>query len=340
MTHRQRFARLMSFQGVDRLPVIEWAGYWDQTLARWRREGLPAELAEPFDVRRHLGLDPYRQMWVGTFGPEAPQPPAHGAGIVADLREYESVLPRLYPQPGRSGGVDLELLRRWAAQQHRGQIVVWITLDGFFWFPRKLLGIQPHLYAFYDQPALMHRINSDLLDFHLRVLEEMLKVLTPDFMTFAEDMSYNHGPMISRAQFEEFLAPYYRRIAPLLRQAGVRVLVDSDGDVTDMVEWMLSVGVEGFLPLERMAGVDVSELRRRWPKLLMIGAFDKTVMHRGEPAVRGEFERLMPVMRQGGFIPSVDHQTPPGVSLAQYRRYVKLLGEYCRAAANFSAPGQ
>ena len=38
--------------------------------------------------------------------------------------------------------------------------------------------------------------------------------------------------------------------------------------------------------------------------------------------MRAEFERLVPLMKTGGFIPSVDHQTPPGVSLEQYRVYL------------------
>ena len=60
----------------------------------------------------------------------------------------------------------------------------------------------------------------------------------------------------------------------------------------------------------------------------MIGHFNKMVMNRGEQAMREEFERLLPLMRTGGFIPSVDHQTPPGVSLNEYRLYLKLLNEY------------
>ena len=55
---------------------------------------------------------------------------------------------------------------------------------------------------------------------------------------------------------------------------------------------------------------------------------DKMTMNRGEQAMRAEFERLLPMMRAGGFIPSVDHQTPPGVSLDQYRSYLRLLDEY------------
>lgn len=45
-------------------------------------------------------------------------------------------------------------------------------------------------------------------------------------------------------------------------------------------------------------------------------------------AVRTKFERLVPLMKTGGFIPGVDHQTPPDVSLEQYRIYLRLLNEY------------
>ena len=51
-------------------------------------------------------------------------------------------------------------------------------------------------------------------------------------------------------------------------------------------------------------------------------------MHLGEQAMRQEFERILPAMKSGGFIPSVDHQTPPDVSLETYRLYVSLLKEY------------
>jgi uroporphyrinogen-III decarboxylase len=49
--------------------------------------------------------------------------------------------------------------------------------------------------------------------------------------------------------------------------------------------------------------------------------------------MRAEFERILPVMRSGGYIPSVDHQTPPGVSLDNYRIYIKLFKEYTQTAA-------
>ena len=63
----------------------------------------------------------------------------------------------------------------------------------------------------------------------------------------------------------------------------------------------------------------------------MVGHFDKMTMTQGEAAMRAEFERLGPLMKTGGFIPSVDHQTPPGVPLEEYRAYLRLLNEYTTA---------
>jgi hypothetical protein len=105
-------------------------------------------------------------------------------------------------------------------------------------------------------------------------------------------------------------------------------IVDTDGDATLLVPWLQDIGVEGVLPLERQANVDGMALRQQFPTLRMVGHYNKMVMPEGEDAMRREFERLLPLMKTGGFIPSVDHQTPPGVSLSQYRVFRKLLDEY------------
>ena len=322
MNHVERFRAVMNFQPVDRLPQIEWASWWSETLTNWREQGLPAELKTTAEIDQFFGLDPYQQFSFSAR--EATEQPFDWT--VRDMDDYLRILPRLYPDHSEK----IEALRPWAERQRRGEVVVWISLEGFFWFPRTLMGIEPHIYAFYDQPELMHRMNEDLCRFNLRLLDEIAKVCTPTFMTFYEDMSYNHGPMISQQHFDDYLAPYYRRLSPKIQELNIIPVVDTDGDVTMMVPWLLDVGLQGVLPLERQAHVDGMKLRRSFPSLLMVGHYDKMVMNRGEEAIRAEFERLLPLMKTGGFIPSVDHQTPPGVTLEQYRVYLRLLAEYVK----------
>lgn len=328
MNHVERFRALCNFQSVDRLPRWEWAMWWDLTIERWHNEGLPRELSfhRVIEIAEWFGLDPYQQFWFSTTDPTIEATQHHVEGIVSDMDAYLRLRPQLFPDHGPS----IQSMQPWAQRQSQGEAVVWATFEGFFWFPRTLMGFSKLMLAFVDQPELLHRINQDLVDYNLRLLDNMLDVCVPTFMTLAEDMSYNHGPMISKRTFDEFVAPYYRQLIPRLRERNILTFVDTDGDVTMLVPWLTENGIDGVLPLERQAGVDGMKLRDKFPKLLMVGHFDKMTMDRGEAAMREEFERLKPLIKRGGFIPSVDHQTPPGVSLSQYRCYLKLLTEYTK----------
>ena len=331
MNCRERFQAIMNFQKPDRMYLCEWAPWWDKTMTRWKGEGLvirpDAELEEHYAAVRQFGLDLMLQYWIPMRLPEAEAFfRGEGKGYADDEEGYDQLRPFLYPDP--EGFLEPERLERYARICDRGEAVMWITLEGYFWWPRAVMGIEPHLYAFYDNPELMQRINADLCEYHLKVISYVSRYIHPDFMTFAEDMSYNNGPMLSESMFDEFMLPWYQRTIPELKKMGTRVLIDSDGDITKALPWFERAGIEGILPLERQAGVDLLKLRENHPKCLFIGHYDKMVMSRGEDAMRAEFERLLPVMRQGGFIPSVDHQTPPGVSLENYRIYLRLLKEY------------
>ena len=328
MNHVERFRAVMNFQHVDRLPVWEWAMWWDRTIERWHGEGLPADKTSIFDIHDYFGMDPYIQFWFSTTDPTIEATQHHVEGIVSNMDDYVRHRPQLFPDHSAS----IQGMAPWLARQKTGDAVVWITLEGFFWFPRTLMGFEKMMYAYYDEPELIHRINQDLLDFNMQILDQIEKIGCPTFMTIAEDMSYNHGPMVSRGICDEFLTPYYQTLLARVKEMKMLTLVDTDGDVTLLVPWLLDIGIEGVLPLERQAGVDGMRLRQQFPNLRMIGHYDKMVMTKGEEAMRAEFERLLPLVKTGGFIPSVDHQTPPGVSLANYRIYRRLLDEYVRKA--------
>jgi hypothetical protein len=330
MTPRERFLGTLNFdKSVDRLPMVEWAAWWDLTIDRWKKEGLPKDIGWDASLE-YFGLD--KLVCIGMCGGPSSVCPETVPRVVTDEKSYEALRPYLYADSTIEEA--LKQARERKAAHDRGEIIVRLWLDGFFWFPRGLMGIEQHLFAFYDHPGLMHRINSDLTDFSIRAVERLFPVLCPDMVGFAEDMSYNHGPMLSRELFEEFLAPYYRKIIPHIKKYGAKILVDSDGDITSMIPWLTEVGIEGVYPLERQAGVDIARIRRDHPAFLMLGGYDKMVMSQGPEAMRAEFERLLPVMKSGGYVPSVDHQTPPGVSFENYRTYVNLFREYCKKAGH------
>lgn len=333
MTNTERFLKTLNFEKTDRLPIVEWAAWWGATLDRWHAEGLTQEIS--WDrLQNYFGLDYMRRIWMPLEKRCCPKPASHGAPLIFEEDEYEDFKEKyLFPKAG-DPGYDMKLgaLKALKEEHDRGDAVIWFSYDGFFWFPRVLLGIEPHLYSFYDHPELYHRICKDTCDYIISNLDIVFGVLQPEFFVISEDMSYNNGPMISEELFDEFLLPYYNRLIPEIHKRGCKVIIDTDGDVTMMIPWLIKAGIDGVLPLERQAGVDINILRDRYPDFLFLGGFDKMTMTKGREAMKAEFERLMPAMKKGGFIPSVDHQTPPGVSLENYRIYAELLTEYCKKA--------
>jgi hypothetical protein len=330
MKNTERFERLLNGdRGVDRTPVIEWASWWNETYEAWFAQGLP-RVSHPDQLNDYWGHDKLKQFWLPIRDAGCPKPAFHGGPLIEDEDDYAAIRPHLYTDR-LLDQID-GMLKAWVAEHGDEDIAYWFTVDGYFWFPRTLFGIEGHLYAFYDYPELMLEINSDLTAYHKKCLDVLYRHIQPCFMTLAEDMSYNLGPMLSREQYDTFMLPFYKEIVPEIKRRGTKVLIDTDGQVEPLIPWFLEGGIEGILPLERMAGVDVNRIREKYPELIMIGGFDKTQMHLGEAAMRREFERLLPAIRSGRYIPSVDHQTPPDVTIENYGIFMRLLREYAAEA--------
>lgn len=335
MTASERFAAYLAGKPVDRAPVVEWAPWWPLTVERWLGEGLAPELA-PVDVLQdYFGLDKCIWTMITCRTDKTPQPPEYGLGIMEDEEDYEKLKPTLFPDPST---VLSERMYEWLHATHdRGDYLHYLSAEGFFWYPRNMFGIENHLYSFYDYPELYKRMCGEYTDWLAEVFKYVLSRFHFDYVSFNEDMSYNSGPMISKEQFDEFLAPYYRRLIPIIHSYGIPVFVDSDGDITMAVDWYASVGVDGMYPLERQAGADVATYIEKQPQMAFLGHFDKMCMKHGEEAMRAEFERILPSMQKGKVIPATDHQTPPDVSIENYKIYVRLLKEYAAKVTHSDA---
>jgi len=323
MKNRERFHAVMNFKPVDRMPVIEPFVWWNETLKRWYGEGLPKDV----NLYDFFGLDHHHQKWIGP-GPNKNPEREDGLWDIDSFEKYEESKKYHYP----ANAINPDEIKPFAALQDKGEIFCWITVEGFFWFPRELFGIQRHLTAFYEYPELMHRINSDLLEYNKRVIEEYCRILKPDWMTIAEDMSFNTGTMIGQDLIREFMKPYYLELLAHARECGVSfIFMDTDGNHSDIISLFHDeIGLDGFVPFERNSGLNLALMRSTYRKLRVIGGFEKRAMFGTEEELISEFETALPALKTGGIILGCDHQTPPQVSIDQYRRYVRYLNEYAR----------
>ena len=216
----------------------------------------------------------------------------------------------------------------------RGDYSIRLNLEGFFWVPRELLGDEAHMFAFYEEPEMLHDIASYICRVYETKLMPLIRLLQPDVVYFMEDLSGKNGPMISGAFFDEFVGTYYRRLIPQLKAAGVgNVFTDTDGDFRLIIPNFMAAGIDGFLPMDVNAGMDIVAVRKQFPTLKFIGGYNKLCIADGPAAIDAEFERILPVVRQGGYIVGADHQVAPSASLENYRYYIKRLKEVMQQSA-------
>ena len=351
MTMRSSLREILHFERPAEVCQFEW-GYWSETLTRWRAEGMPTgqpweavgitdyqrvpvetrfyptfdfqvlcETAETRTVRDQIGVIK-EESKVSTAFPRFLKHP------VESLRDFDELKERLNPDsPGRFPPDWKEQARALAGRD--SVLVMGGTEISFFGWHRDLMGVTNLLLAYYDQPDLVHAISRHHIDFLKKLYARILKDVKFDFVFVWEDMSYKNGPLISPALVREFMLPYYRELVGFFRSFGdYRFLLDSDGDVNALIPLFMEAGIDGMLPFEVAAGMDIRQVAAAYPDLIIAGGLDKREIAKGRAAIDRELEAKLPALfKRGGYLPNLDHHVPPEISYADFRYYVERVRE-------------
>lgn len=196
---------------------------------------------------------------------------------------------------------------------------------GFYWIARDLMGTEGLSYAFYDEPELVEEIMEFVGDFAIAMAEPFLSAVDTDYIMLNEDLSMKTGSLLSPTTYRQFIFPHMRRLVDFYKSHGVKyVFVDTDGNCEDMIPLFMEAGVDGIWPLERTAGMDPIRIRSKFGKdLRLFGGVDKMELAKGRKAIDLQLASLVPLIEEGGFIPTVDHTVPPDVSLEDFIYYMK-----------------
>lgn len=358
MDFRERFLACMRFEPVDR-PPCWWFGAWRSTLDRWHSEGLPRDV----HLERHFGFDrheifpikfgmvpPFERVLLDEDAGSSTLIDDRGVKVrqlrertetsmpqflefpVGDRKSFETMKKRYDPaSPSRFPPWWEDDAPRW--RNRNFPLTIYGGLDtGFFGPVRGWTGLRRLMVLLHTDPGLVHEMMGFLAEFYVQIVSRALRRLEIDYFIFWEDMAYRTGPLISPGMFEEFLVPYYTQVTEVLREHGVDiVMVDSDGNIDDLIPLWLKAGVNTFYPLEVQAGMDPVALRKEYGRRIrLIGGIDKRSMARGKEAVEREVEAKVPyLMRKGGYIPAPDHSIPPDVPLENFEHYLRLVREAC-----------
>jgi uroporphyrinogen decarboxylase len=287
MTHRERWLRTLRFEKVDRGVDVEF-GAWEQTVARWHKEGMPKREGdgvwncitrnfhtddESFGPSPwlHIGLSPgweykvlevkgdHRIVQDGDGAVSEMLRPELGASIPRYLRhaietrqDWEKVRDERL-DPSRSDRVpkDLDVLCK---KSHDAEYPVTIWCGSLYGWIRNWMGVENLSLAVYDDPAWVEEMMEHLTRLTLSLFEKMAGKAKIDIGNWWEDMCYNHGSLLSPKHFGRLMVPRYKRITDFLRrECGCEFnCLDCDGNIHELVPLWFEGGINVMFPVEAL----------------------------------------------------------------------------------------
>ena len=246
---------------------------------------------------------------------------------VKNMSDWEKIVPRLDGKAVERYPADWD---RKVTRYKTSDQPLSLYISGFFGMARNMMGLENLSYAYYDQPELITAMAEYHTTFLMDAYDRVTRDLTVDFVVTFEDMCYNSGSLISPKLFRKFMFPYYSQITRFFTERGVKILmVDTDGSVGDIMKLFLEAGMDGCLPCEVNAGSHPLGLRARYPGIRLMGGVAKTALMQDKNAIDDALNCLIPLMEEGGFIPTIDHEVPPDVSFGNYRYFCERRKELC-----------
>jgi len=117
------------------------------------------------------------------------------------------------------------------------------------------------------------------------------------------DLASSKGPLYSPAMFRRFLRPRLQQLTEAAHAHGLVYLFRTDGNVWSIAEDLfVNSGIDGYGEIDIDAGMDLPEMKRRFPHLTLWGGMScGQLLSFGTPQmVREEVQRVMEACKPGG----------------------------------------
>jgi uroporphyrinogen decarboxylase len=279
--------------------------------------------AEPPDAWREIRPG----FWRDEFGVVWDRTIDEDIGTTCEYQLPEPTLARYnWPDPSsraRVAGYEKAL-------RDTGELFV-VANFGFTLFERAwtLRGMENLLVDMVINPEFVDELFDAICDWNVEVTRKMME-LPFDAVLFGDDWGSQRGLIMGPALWRQFLRPRLERMYEVVRKAGRKVMIHSCGDVDELFDDLVEIGVNVFNPFQPEV-MDTFELAARYKGSLAFfgGISTQRLLPYGTPdEVRaGVREIVRRIGKGGGYIAAPAHDTPKDVPLENILAMLEVLRE-------------
>ena len=196
---------------------------------------------------------------------------------------------------------------------------------GFSLYERAwtLRGMQNLMMDFIDHPAFVDELLNAIADYNVAQAREAVKY-DIDAVYFGDDWGQQHGLQMGPKLWRRFIEPALKRMYGVVRDAGKYVIIHSCGDVDELFDDLVEIGLGCFNPFQPEV-MDVAALMRKYRgRLAFFGGLStqRTLPYGSADDVRKETNWLIELGRDGGYIFSPAHAVDGDVPLENMLAFI------------------
>lgn len=197
---------------------------------------------------------------------------------------------------------------------------------GFSLYERAwtLRGMENLMMDFYDNPQFVRGLLRAIADYNIA---QILRALQYDIdaVYFGDDWGQQRGLQMGYRLWREFIFPELKRMYGVVRDAGKFVFIHSCGDVDELFDDLVSIGLNCFNPFQPEV-MDIEDLMQKYRgRLTFHGGLStqRTLPYGTVEDVRRETRRLLQLGSNGNYILSPAHAVEGDVPLENMLAFIE-----------------
>ena len=186
--------------------------------------------------------------------------------------------------------------------------------------------MQNLLIDFYDHPDFVRELLNTIADYNIAQIQRAL-TYDIDAVYFGDDWGQQRGLQMGPVLWNKFLLPVLERMYRVVQEAGKYVFIHSCGDVDELFDDLIEIGVNCFNPFQPEV-MDIYTLMERYRgRLCFHGGLStqKTLPYGTVETVQAETRRLVKIGRKGGYIFAPAHDVEGDVALENMLAFIELV---------------
>lgn len=148
------------------------------------------------------------------------------------------------------------------------------SIAGFMDQAYRFIGYELFSLGTFDAPELINQLIEVFFQTQMIYLKLYGKYKMSHSLVYCDDLAFNTSTLFSPAFLEDVYFHRLKRLVDEVHTEGIKFIFHSDGNLYPIIESLYSCGIDGLNPLEILAGMDIVEVRKRYPKLVLIGGID------------------------------------------------------------------